>query len=71
MEEKEKTKKFGARVYQLKGGVILVKQTVKSGAGYTDDYVVDGQKERHVNPDDDAALAQAIRDALAGNLKLR
>ncbi len=42
--------KFGARVYLLNDGVFIVKQTRKSGR--TGNYVIDGDKEQHVDPDD-------------------
>ncbi len=32
------------------------------------EYVIDGQRERHVSEDDDAAIAAAIRDAVSGRL---
>jgi hypothetical protein len=57
----------GARVYRLDTHRILVKQTVQTLQGR---YVIDEQRERHVNLDNDAAIAQAIRDALAGELPL-
>lgn len=57
--------RHGARVYQV-GGRILVKQTVLRGV--PPEYVIDNDRERHVDPIDDAAIAQAIRDALNGNL---
>jgi len=60
--------KHGARVYLLKDGVTLVKQTIKRGDGHTDPYVVDGQRERHVDPGDDAALGAAVREAIQGLL---
>lgn len=58
--------KHGARVYGFGDGVILVKQTVLRGN--PPEYVIDGDKERHVDPLDDAALAQAVRDAVAGQI---
>lgn len=68
--------KYGARVYlKTKGGsrVILIKQTIKVGNRYTDEYKVDGatgdHNERHVDPRDDSGIAQAVRDALAGRLR--
>ena len=52
--------------------VACVFQTVKSGAGYTDRYIVDqeptGKGERFVDLMDDKALANAVRDALHGKL---
>ncbi len=46
-------------------------QTIKSGPAQNAPYVIErrddgGNKERFVNWDDDAALVQAIRDALNG-----
>jgi hypothetical protein len=58
--------KHGARVYPLKPGTVLVKQTVQRREG--GEYVIDEQRERHVALGDDAALAAAIRDALRGLL---
>ena len=66
--EENSTAKFGARVYPLANGKALVKQTIKSGPNTNDDYVIDGQKEAHVNLSDDAKVAEAIRKALAGHL---
>lgn len=62
--------KHGARVYLLPNGTGLVKQTVKSGPNQNADYVIDKQRERHVDLSDDAEVANAIRDALAGKLPL-
>ena len=33
--------KHGARIYGLDSGTILIKQTIKSGPKYTDEYVVE------------------------------
>jgi len=55
--------KHGARVYGL-GDVLLVKQTVLRGSPAA--YVIDEHRERHVDAADDAAIASAIRDAVAG-----
>jgi len=57
--------KYGARVYRLPGKLI-VKQTVLRET--SSEYVVDGQKERHVPEGDDGAIASAIRDAVQGKL---
>jgi len=65
---KSETSKYGARVYKLPKQ-FLVKQTLRRGSSPA--YVVDGQRERHVSPSDDAAIAQAIRDALSGKLQER
>jgi len=58
------TVRNGVRIYPLNGGIILVKQTVKRGPRY----VVDGQRELHVNIENDAALGAAVRAALKGQL---
>jgi hypothetical protein len=55
----EQGAKHGARVYAFEGGVILVKQTVKRGAGH---------RERHVDPGNDSALGAAVRAATEGRL---
>jgi len=64
--------KHGARIYPLGDEVCLVKQTIKKGADQNAPYVIDGptdnHRERHVELADDAAIAQAVRDALAGQL---
>jgi hypothetical protein len=62
------TRKYGARVYLNTDGVILVKQTIKRGSNQNDAYVVDGHRERFVNPGDDAELGAAVRAALEGKL---
>lgn len=62
------TGKYGARVYAYPDGVIQVKQTVKRGTGRSDPYVVDDQRERFVDPGDDAALGAAVRAATQGLL---
>ena len=69
------TQRHGARVNLLVGPprVIYVAQTIKSGTEQNAPYVIerrdDGRgKERFVNWDDDAALLQAVRDALNGKL---
>jgi hypothetical protein len=64
----EEQEKYGARVYKLKGGVALVKQTVKKGKKQNNNYVIDNHRERHVDPGDDAALGRAVREALEGSL---
>ncbi len=63
--------KHGARIYQFENK-LLVKQTVLRGN--PSEYVIDSDaegtpKEVHVKPDDDAAIASAVRAALAGKLK--
>jgi hypothetical protein len=57
--------KHGARVY-LVGPRILVKQTVLRGT--PPEYAIDEHRERHVNENDDSAIAAAIRDAVRGRL---
>lgn len=64
----ELPRRYGARVFLMNDGVILVKQTVKRGSRQNDPYVIDEDRERHVDPGDDAALGAAVRDALNGNL---
>jgi hypothetical protein len=62
------TSKYGARVYLLNDGVAVVKQTIKRGVEQNAPYVIDRQRERHVDPGDDAALGAAVRAALEGRL---
>jgi hypothetical protein len=56
----------------MDSNVALVTQTIKSGGGYSDRYIVDqkptGPGEQFVKLDDDAALANAVRQALHGKL---
>lgn len=52
-------------------GVALVKQTVKRGSQHTDQYVVDGDEERHVDPGNEKALGAAVLAALKGELSKR
>lgn len=55
----------GARVYFYEDGVTLVKQTIKKDGKYIIDIDPTGNhRERHVDPDDDRALGEAVR--LAG-----
>ena len=68
LETVQTAAKHGARVYLLEDGVAVVKQTVKCKVGQSEHYVIDGQRERHVDPGDDAALGAAVRDALEGRL---
>lgn len=62
-------RKYGARVYQFDDGVIIVKQTVKRGGSKADRYVIDEDRERHIDPRQNALLARAVQDALAGKLE--
>jgi hypothetical protein len=57
--------KHGARVYRLGSGLV-VKQTVLRGTPA--EYIIDEHCERTVRPDDDAAIASAVRAALEGKL---
>ena len=61
-----KVKLYGARVYFFDDGVALVKQTVKNEG--TGRYVIDRDRERHVDPGDDRALGEAVRLAGEGRL---
>ncbi len=61
--------KYGVRIFKVSESTLLIKQTIKSGSRPNDAYVIDGQKERHVNIDDDSAIASAVRDGIAGKLK--
>jgi len=60
--------KHGARVFQVSDTKLLIKQTVKRDKDPTDPYVIDEQKERHVDINDDSDIARGIRDAIKGNL---
>lgn len=60
--------RYGARVYLQADGVVLVKQTIKRGTQQNTPYVIDSQRERFVDPGDDAALGAAVRAALHGQL---
>ena len=62
--------RWGVRVYPpYSDGSVLVKQTIRSGREFIIDEDETGRhRERHVNLSDDAAMIQAIRDALQGQL---
>lgn len=65
----DKLKKYGARVYQVSDSMFVIKQTVMRVLNSKKNkYVVDEQKECRVNIDDDAAIAEGIRNAIKGNL---
>ena len=75
MVEPNQERRYGARISGLDGrDVILVQQTSRlhPGAGnnpYTIDQDEQGNNiDRHVQRDNDAEIAQAVRDALAGQL---
>ena len=61
---------WGVRVYPpYSDGTVLIKQTVRRGREFVIDEDGNGRhRERYVNCGDDAALVQAIRDALQGQL---
>ena len=67
-EKSQESRKYGARVFKVSNDTLLIKQTVKRGRGQNDPYVIDEQKEKHVNLGDDAQIASAIRDAMEGKL---
>lgn len=57
---------YGARVYS-RDERVQVTRTVRWGHSAIDEYVIDQPRwDRFVSLDDDAELAQAIRDALEG-----
>lgn len=60
--------KYGVRVFKISDETLLIKQTIKKGKNQNDPYVIDGQKEKHVNIHDDSAIANAIRDGVFGKL---
>lgn len=59
---------YGARVYKIDEKTILIKQTVKKRRDQNSPYVIDEQKETHVDITDDAAIANALRRAICGQL---
>ena len=65
--------KFGARVYLMDSGTVLVVQTVRRGKASNAPYVIDqkpvGGNERFVRLSDDKGIADAIRDSLSGKLR--
>ncbi len=66
--EPANAQRHGARVYLLDNGVVLVKQTVKRGEAQNASYVIDGDREQHVDPGDDSLLGARVRAALNGEL---
>jgi hypothetical protein len=66
---KSKLSKHGARVFLLSSkrkGKLLVKQTTLRGR--PPEYAIDEHRERFVSVNNDAHIADAIREALSGNL---
>ena len=62
--------RFGARVYLMNSKTILVYQTRKRGTAQNAQYIVypTPQTGRFLNYDDDKEIADALRDALNGQL---
>lgn len=61
--------KYGARVYFYPDGVVQIVQTIKKDGRYVVDTTPSGDnRERHVNPGDNAELGSVLR--LAGEGKL-
>ncbi|MBE2282843.1 MAG: hypothetical protein IAE77_05220 [Prosthecobacter sp.] len=58
--------KFGARIYAVSDSEVLIKQTVSRGKAAK--YVIDEHREKFVPLNNDSDLAQAVREALLGNL---
>jgi len=67
--------KYGVRIYALPDSdVILIKQTVKrpQSLRYVVDALEDGtHRETHINVDDTTGIADAVRQALRGELGVR
>jgi len=67
--------KYGVRIYAMPDSdVILIKQTVKRSESprYVVDALEDGaHREAHINVDDTAGIADAVRRALRGGLRVR
>jgi len=67
--------KYGVRIYAMPDSdIILIKQTVKRPESLR--YVVDAleggtHREAHINVDDTAGIADAVRQALRGELRVR
>ena len=62
--------KFGARIYAVSDSEVLIKQTIKQtvSRGKAAKYVIDEHREKFVPLNNDSDLAQAVREALLGNL---
>ena len=67
--------KYGVRIYALPDSdIILIKQTVKrpESLRYVVDTLEDGtHREAHINVDDTAGIADTVRQALRGELRVR
>ena len=67
--------KYGVRIYALPDSdIILIKQTVKrpESLRYVVDTLEDGtHREVHINVGDTAGIADAVRQALRGELRVR
>ena len=63
--------KYGARVYSVQPKVVVISQTVKpsNSKEYKLDLYSNGkQRKKHINMNDDKAIADAVRHALVGKL---
>jgi len=58
--------RYGARVFRIEDGVVLVKQTVQREPGGA--YVIDEHRERHIDNDAVEEIGRTVLDALAGRL---
>jgi len=67
--------KYGVRIYALPDSdVILIKRTVErpESLRYVVDALEDGtHREAHINVDDTVGIADAVRQALRGELRAR
>jgi hypothetical protein len=68
-DAKNNKPKYGVRISKFSEGRLVIKQTKKRGSKQNDPYVIDEQKETMVNIDDDSAIADAVRNGVAGKLK--
>lgn len=63
--------KYGVRIFKISEDTLLIKQTIKRGNDQNDAYVIDGQKEQHVNIHEDSKIVDAVRNGVAGKLMAR
>ena len=61
--------RYGIRIHAVDGNHWIVKQMVKLDGARK--YATCDDRIRFVRPEDDAAIAQAVRDGMAGRLETR
>ena len=64
-DAKKAEPKYGVRVFKVDEDALVIKQTILRGGRY----VIDEQRERFVDMDNDSEIARAVRAGVVGRLK--